>query len=111
MDESNAGIEITPCEVREKMARGDEFLLVDVREKWEYDVSRIEGSILIPLREIPANLDRLQGAGEIVLFCHHGMRSLDAASWLRTRGIGTARSMSGGIDRWAAEMDPSVPRY
>lgn len=106
-----ANIEITPREVKELLARGDGFLLVDVREIWEHDTSRIEGATLIPMREIAANVARLEDAGAIVLFCHHGMRSLDAAAWLRSQGVEGARSMSGGIDRWAIEIDPSVPRY
>lgn len=104
-------IEITPGEVKAKMARGEKFAFVDVREKWEYDTSSIEGSTLIPLRSIPASLPTLHAAGEIILFCHHGMRSLDAAAWLRSQGVESARSMSGGIDRWSVEIDPQVPRY
>lgn len=77
----------------------------------EHDTTHIEGATLIPLRSIPANLAELQQEGEIILFCHHGMRSLDAAYWLREQGVQGARSMSGGIDRWSAEIDPKVPRY
>ena len=106
-----ANMEVAPAEVKDKFARDEKFLLVDVREKWEYDTSHIEGSVLIPLREIPSNLAQLEAAGEIVLFCHHGMRSLDAAAWLRSQGVEGARSMAGGIDRWSAEIDPSIPRY
>jgi rhodanese-related sulfurtransferase len=106
-----ANIEITPREVQALLEHGEKFHFVDVREKWEYDTSRIEGTTLIPLREIPQNLPRLEEAGEIVLLCHHGMRSLDAAAWLRSQGVTGARSMAGGIDRWAVEVDPAVPRY
>jgi rhodanese-related sulfurtransferase len=106
-----ANIEITPREVKALLTRGEKFLLVDVREKWEHDTSRIEGATLIPLREIPSNLAVLEDAGEIVLLCHHGMRSLDAAAWLRSQGVAGARSMVGGIDRWAVEVDSAVPRY
>jgi rhodanese-related sulfurtransferase len=106
-----ANIEITPREVKDLLARAEKVFFVDVREKWEYDTSRIEGATLIPLRDIPANLARLEEAGEIVLFCHHGMRSLDAAAWLRSQGVASARSMAGGIERWALEVDPGVPRY
>ena len=109
--EPPANIEVAPREVEELLARGDGFLFVDVREKWEHDVSRIEGAVLIPLRQIPANLPLLAEAREVVLFCHHGVRSLDAAAWLRTQGVAGARSMSGGIERWAVEVDPRVPRY
>jgi rhodanese-related sulfurtransferase len=106
-----ANIEIAPREVKELLTRGEKLFFVDVREKWEYDTSRIEGATLIPMRDIPSNLARLEEAGEIVLFCHHGMRSLDAAAWLRSQGVEGARSMAGGIDRWAMEVDSKVPRY
>lgn len=106
-----ANMEVTPSEVKDMLARAEKPLFVDVRERWEYETSHIEGSVLIPLREIPSNLQRLEAAGEIVLFCHHGMRSLDAAAWLRSQGVEGARSMAGGIDRWSAEIDPNTPRY
>ncbi|HXZ13160.1 MAG TPA: rhodanese-like domain-containing protein [Candidatus Sulfotelmatobacter sp.] len=92
-------------------ARGVKFLFVDVREKWEHDTARIEGATLIPMREVPAHLARFEAAEEVVLFCHHGIRSLHAAAWLRSQGVEGARSMAGGIDRWAIEVDPRVPRY
>jgi rhodanese-related sulfurtransferase len=106
-----ANIEVTPRQVSERLERGDKFLFVDVREKWEHDASHIEGSVLIPLREIPEKLQILASAGEIVFFCHHGMRSLDAAAWVRSQGVAGAQSMAGGIDRWTTEVDPLVPRY
>ncbi|HUJ32727.1 MAG TPA: rhodanese-like domain-containing protein [Candidatus Acidoferrum sp.] len=110
-DDLFANIEIAPREVMELLRRGGDFLFVDVREKWEHDTSRIEGATLIPLREVPAHLPRFEQASEVVLFCHHGMRSLDAAAWLRSQGIESARSMAGGIDRWSMEIDSRVPRY
>jgi rhodanese-related sulfurtransferase len=106
-----ANIEIAPREVKDLMSRGDKFMFVDVREKWEFDTSGIEGSELIPMRGVPGNLARFEEADQIVVFCPHGMRSLDAAAWLRSQGVANARSMAGGIDRWAAEVDPKVPRY
>jgi len=106
-----ANIEISPREVQDLLARDDQVLFVDVREKWEYDTAHIEGSVLIPIGDVPANLQRIDSAEEIVIFCHHGMRSLDAAVWLRSQGVEGARSMAGGIDRWSAEIDPAVPRY
>jgi rhodanese-related sulfurtransferase len=104
-------IEIEPRKVKELLDRGEVGLFVDVREPWEHQTSRIEGSTLVPLREIPANLARFQAASEVIVFCHHGMRSLDTAAWLRSQGVARVRSMSGGIDRWSVEIDPSVPRY
>jgi rhodanese-related sulfurtransferase len=106
-----ANIEIVPREVKQRLERGEQFLFVDVREKWEYDTACIEGAHLIPLREIPGRLTDLEKAEDVVLFCHRGMRSLDAAAWLRSQGVTGARSMSGGIERWSTEIDPGVPRY
>lgn len=112
MDQENlSNIEIAPRDVRAMIQSGEKFLFVDVREKWEHETSQIEGAILISMRDIPAKLSRFSAVEPVVLFCHHGIRSLDAAAWLRNQGIQGARSMSGGIDRWAAEIDPRVPRY
>jgi rhodanese-related sulfurtransferase len=110
-DDPLANIEITPRDVKNMMDRGEKFLFVDVREKWEFATSWIEGAVLVPMREIPANLAKFEEADRIVLFCHHGIRSLDVAAWLRSQDIAGAKSMAGGIDRWSAEIDPSVPRY
>ena len=104
-------LQITPHDVKQRLDRGEHFLLVDVREPWEHQTCRIEGSKLVPLGTVPANLALFEKAEEVVLYCHHGMRSLDAVAWLRAQGVEGARSMSGGIERWSAEIDPTVPRY
>jgi len=104
-------IEIMPRDVQKILGSGKEVMFVDVREPWEHQTASIEGATLIPLREIPGNLSVFERAEEIVLFCHHGMRSLDAAAWLRSQGVECARSMAGGIDRWSVEVDPKVARY
>jgi len=104
-------IEISPRAVKQMLDRGERFLFVDVREKWEHETSRIEGAQLISMREIRASLPLLSKAASVVLFCHHGIRSLDLAAWLRQQGIRGAKSMSGGIAQWAAEIDPRVPQY
>jgi rhodanese-related sulfurtransferase len=106
-----ANIEIAPREVQELLARDNKVLFVDVREQWEYDIAHLDGSVLIPLGEIPGNLQRIENSDQIVIFCHHGMRSLDAAAWLRSQGVEGARSMTGGIERWSTEIDRTVPRY
>ena len=110
-DDLFANIEITPREVKSMLERGDKFLFVDVREKWEFETFWIEGAVLVPMREIPSNLAKFEEADNIVLFCHHGIRSLDAAAWLRSQDVNGAKSMAGGIDRWSAEIDPTIPRY
>jgi len=104
-------LEITPREVKERVDRGEKLLLVDVREPHEHALCRIEGAVLIPMGSIPANLQKLDVDEDVICFCHHGMRSLDVANWLRSRGVNGAKSMKGGIDRWSTEIDPSVPRY
>ncbi|HTU33451.1 MAG TPA: rhodanese-like domain-containing protein [Candidatus Acidoferrum sp.] len=107
----NSRMEIDPKSVKEMLDRGELSLFVDVREPWERETSHVEGATLIPLQQVPANLVRFQGAREIVVFCHHGRRSLNAVAWLRSQGIENARSMAGGIDRWSVDVDPQVPRY
>ena len=104
-------LEITPAEAKRLLAKGEGVLLVDVREPWEYELCRIEGAKLIPMGSIPANLQALDTDDEVICYCHHGMRSMDVAVWLRGQGVERARSLAGGIDRWSAEIDPSVPRY
>jgi rhodanese-related sulfurtransferase len=104
-------LEITPREVKERLDRGENLLIVDVREPWEHAQCRIEGAKLIPMGTIPANLQQLDTDEDVICYCHHGMRSLDVANWLRSQGVKSAKSMAGGIDRWSTEIDPKVPRY
>jgi rhodanese-related sulfurtransferase len=110
MDTSN-GMEITPAEMKERLDRGENFLLVDVREPWEYELCRIDGARLIPMGSIPENLQALDVDEDVVCYCHHGMRSMDVAVWLRGQGVQRAKSLAGGIERWSLEIDPRVPRY
>lgn len=107
-------IEISPAEVKRRLDAGERVVLIDVREPEEYQVARIEGAHLIPMRTVPANLQSIEGMSDeadVVVFCHHGMRSLQVANWLREQGVVNSTSMAGGIDRWASEIDPAVPRY
>lgn len=108
MDE---GLQIEPKVLKEILGRGERVRLIDVREAWEHQTCRLEGSELIPLGELPARCQELTDSEPIVLYCHHGIRSLDAAVWLRQQGVEGARSLAGGIERWALEIDPSMPRY
>ena len=101
---------IEPLEVHKMMQAGETFLLLDCREPWEHQTARIEGATLIPMREIPQKLDEIPKDQPVVVYCHAGMRSFNAASWLKRQGI-NALSMSGGIDQWSREIDPKVPRY
>lgn len=104
-------LEISPREVKQRLDRREKLFLVDVREPHEHAICRIEGAVLMPMGTIPANLQKLDLDEDIVCFCHHGMRSLDVANWLRAQGVKSAKSMAGGIDHWSIEVDPKVPRY
>ena len=104
-------LEITPTNVKARLDRGDKLVLIDVREPWEHRLCRIEGAKLIPLGTLAASLQTLPDVDEVICYCHHGMRSLDAAAWLRVQGIEKAKSLAGGIERWSIDVDPKVPRY
>ncbi len=107
-------LEVTPQEVKRRLDSGEAVVLVDVREPAEYAITRIEGSTLIPMNTVPAQLSTIEGLADgatLVAICHHGMRSLNVAAWLQGQGIPNCISMMGGIDRWSLEIDPAVPRY
>ena len=104
-------LEISVSELKRRLDRGDKILLVDVREPWEHAQCCIEGALRIPMGTIPANLQKLDTDEPVVCYCHHGMRSIDVANWLRSQGVSDAKSLAGGIDRWSLEVDPRVPRY
>jgi adenylyltransferase/sulfurtransferase len=102
---------ITVAELKEKMDRGDAFVLVDVREPHEIAISSLPDSVKIPLGSLPANVNKLSTADEIVVHCRTGMRSAKAVQFLMDAGFRKVWNLAGGIDRWAVEIDPSVPRY
>jgi adenylyltransferase/sulfurtransferase len=102
---------ITATELKTKIDRKDKFVLVDVREWFEYDISRIPGSKLIPLGELPARLSELDSADEIVLHCKVGGRSAKALRILQEAGFRKLNNLQGGITSWSDEVDPSVPKY
>ena len=102
---------ITVRELKSRMDRGDEIYLLDVREPHEYSLAKIEGSVLIPLGQIPQSLKQLDPNAEIVAYCHKGMRSADAVGFLLQQGFPNVKNLIGGIDAWSLEIDHSVPRY
>jgi rhodanese-related sulfurtransferase len=106
--------EIAPSEVKRRLEAGESLTLVDVREPSEVQIASILGAQLLPMRTVPAALQVLETAADtstLIVFCHHGVRSLNAVHWLREQGIEACQSMTGGIDRWSLEIDPSIPRY
>ena len=103
--------EISPAEsdalVKEGKAR-----IIDVREQWEFATAHIEGSVLIPMGEVPARANtELDPDERLLVLCHHGVRSMNVTVWLRNQGFDQAQSIRGGIDAWSGEVDPAVPRY
>lgn len=103
--------EITVEEFRELRNKNGNIKLVDVREPHEYDICSIEGSMLIPLGEIKDRSNELNPEDEIVVHCHHGGRSLKAATLLKEKGFKNVVNLKGGIDQWAEKFDPEMARY
>jgi adenylyltransferase/sulfurtransferase len=103
--------EIDVIELKQKMDRGDDFVLVDVREPHEYQIASIPGSKLIPLGQVPQRLGELNPEADIVVHCKSGMRSAKACGILRQAGFKHVRNVVGGILAWSDKIDPSVPKY
>jgi len=103
--------EISPTEaaqlLKEKLVR-----LIDVREPWEFQTAHVEGSVLMPMGDVPARAHQeLDPDERLVVMCHAGVRSMNVTVWLRNQGFENVQSLRGGIDAWAVEVDSRVPRY
>lgn len=108
---SPAPTEITPAELHALLRAGEDLDVIDVREPYEWQIARLPNARLIPLATVPSAIPTLDRARRIVVLCHHGMRSAMAAEQLRDAGFDRVSNLAGGIARWSAEVDPSVPRY
>ena len=102
---------VFPNELKQMIDSDRDFILLDVREEWEYQLVHIEGAVSIPLGELPRRSRELSPIDEIIVYCHHGMRSLDAAYLLQQLGFKSVLSVVGGIDKWASEVDQNLQRY
>ena len=102
--------DLTPKEFRDCLV-DDEVTLVDVREKWEFDICQIKGAILIPMGEITENYVNLNKNKKIALYCHSGIRSMHVADFLLSQGFQSLANLQGGIDAWAQEIDTTLERY
>jgi adenylyltransferase/sulfurtransferase len=102
---------ITPEQLAVRLSRGDRLLVLDVREGWEVEVGRIAESVHLPMAEVPRRHAELPREAEIVVVCHHGMRSAMVADYLRSAGFPRVLNLTGGIDRWSVAVDPAVARY
>src|SRR5216684_2681674 len=102
--------EIPVNELKDKLDAREPLALLDVREAWEYTTAHIEGSKHIPMGEVPARAHQeLDPEEHIVVICHHGVRSLNVAHWLRQQGFEKAQSLQGGIDHWSRTIDSKIP--
>ena len=103
--------EISPAGFEERRSQGELWQLLDVREAWELDVARLAGTIHIPMAEVPARLDELDRALPLAVLCHGGVRSWRVASFLQQAGFAPIANITGGIDRWSQDVDPTIARY
>jgi len=110
-DTGTEELNVAPREVQNWLEGGHDVMLLDVRTPVEVGICRLSGSIFVPLQELPERLDEFDRNRRLIVYCHHGIRSAQAVAFLRGRGFGRAMNLSGGIEAWAREVDPSLPRY
>jgi rhodanese-related sulfurtransferase len=112
-------VTLTAVELKDRLDRGDPILVLDVREDDERAVSTIPlpptaRELHIPLHDVADRFEDVRaavGSDPLVVYCHHGVRSLSVAKWLARQGLGGVANLTGGIDSWSTSVDPSVPRY
>jgi rhodanese-related sulfurtransferase len=102
--------QITPQELQQRLA-ADAPVILDVREDWELAQARLPDCVHIPMGQIPARYAELDAGRPVVVVCHHGMRSLQVAQFLEKKGFTDVGNLVGGLDAWAEQVDPSMPRY
>ena len=104
---------MTPSELAQKLAGSPPPRLLDVREPWEFQRAALPQARLIPVDDLPARVAELNDwrEEEIIVYCHHGIRSAHAIAFLRGMGFLHLHNLTGGIDRWSVEVDPETPRY
>ena len=103
--------EILPARLAERLARGEQLEIIDVREPYEWQIAHIPGARLVPLDRIGAEIPRLDKSRETILYCKVGARSMYAARQLADAGVAEVRNLAGGILRWIDEVDPTMTRY
>ena len=106
-------LEVSVQDVHKLQTTNADFILLDCRERDEFETARIDGSVLIPMTELARRSAELEPhrTRNIVVHCHHGGRSMRVTQWLREQGYGQTQNMAGGIDAWSQEIDTKVPRY
>ncbi len=103
--------EITPQDLKSRIDRNDRPVLVDVRDDWETRLCRLDNALHIPMEELEVRTEELNPTDEIVVYCHHGVRSAAVADYLRRLGFTRVQNLAGGLDAWADAVDPGMRRY
>ncbi len=105
--------QIEPEELQARLDAGELTVLVDVREPWEHEYCHLNGAVLLPLGELDEGAETLQVAEDalVVVYCHHGVRSLHGAAYLQGQGVAKVASLRGGIEAWSTRINPKIPRY
>lgn len=107
----SASRSIAPSELARRIAAGERFVLLDVREPEELEICRLPGAVTIPMGDVPRRLGELDREATIVCVCHHGVRSANVAGLLSRAGFPAVLNLAGGVERWALDVDPTLPRY
>ena len=102
---------ITPTELQERLENNEKLSLIDVREPFEFEIARIEGAKLFPMSRFNEFVGQLNPDDEMVVICHHGVRSAQVCYYLSQQGFDKVYNLTGGIDAWSVEVDRGVPRY
>ena len=104
---------ISVRDLAKHLANGQQVLLLDVRQPWENQLAALPNSVLIPLNELAQRSREItvDGSAMVVAYCHHGIRSVSAGAFLERLGFSNVHSLTGGIDAWSCEVDPTMPRY
>src|SRR5262247_4452801 len=103
--------DISAQDLKTRLDRKQPLVLLDVREDWETKLCRLENATHIPIEEIELRVEELNREDEIVVYCHHGVRSAAVADYLRQLGYAKAVNLAGGLDQWARSIEPSMRRY
>lgn len=103
--------ELSPAELVERMRNGEDWQVLDVREPWELGIVSLPDAVAIPMNQVPNRQRELDPERPLAVLCHGGMRSYRVAAWLQQHGFRQVVNVAGGIDAWAAEVDPSLARY
>lgn len=102
----------TPKQLQQYLTETDEApLLLDVRERWEFEYCNIANSVLIPMGKLPDKLDELDPQKEIIIICHHGIRSRQMGYYMEQMGFKHIINLDGGVERWAEDVEPTMKRY